>query len=509
MAVTQTMTFTATPPVIGDTPEVFESRAVGVWNELKNTTIPDLNTAFTQMNALETNVNAKEVLATNAADTATAQAVIATEQALIASAAASSLPDGVINDTTITLEDTWSSSKISSELSGKASTSHAHAINDITDVDTTGLVNNDVLTYNSTSGQWEAAPTQVPTTTRKYAEFTGNTSYYSFTTDTTPAVIATIDSTRALLVYDDGADTVAAIATVSAGILTLGTPFIVSTTNTYNSYCISPYNGGFVVTMNAVTTPTHIVVLQVSGSVISKGTVATLVATTGNIDSHKVIMLTSTTGIFVYEDVTTAYPTAVAFTISGTTVTVGTAVTLLSVTLTTFSLIGIGRMSDTRALVLTNKTAKVLTVTGSTIAQGADYALPNSGLDYTDVAYASATDAIIIGRDSVMSKLSISTATITGYVDLLHINSARSIFYSYTITSNKHVLYTMDTDEVYLMPSKITASTIDCSSEKVGKAGYFKTHNQLCYLSSGYMITIGELNSGGSTQRITLLEVLV
>lgn len=60
MPVTQTITFSVTPPTIGETPDTFERKAIGVWNELKNITVPSMNTAFSQMNALEANINSKE-----------------------------------------------------------------------------------------------------------------------------------------------------------------------------------------------------------------------------------------------------------------------------------------------------------------------------------------------------------------------------------------------------------------------------------------------------------------
>lgn len=76
MPVTQTITFSATPPTIGETPTLFNTHAVAVWNELKNTTVPNLNTAFGQLNTLETNVNTKEASTVQAA--ADAQAAMAT-----------------------------------------------------------------------------------------------------------------------------------------------------------------------------------------------------------------------------------------------------------------------------------------------------------------------------------------------------------------------------------------------------------------------------------------------
>ena len=149
MAITQTMTFSSTPPAIGDAPDLFESRAIGVWNELKNTTVPNLNTAFGQINSTEENVNTKEASAVASAITATAQAVIATEQAAIAVNAVSELPAGVINDATITLVDTWSSSKIASKIDFNyvsKSANHTTIANDFIYADTTTVAQVDTVT---------------------------------------------------------------------------------------------------------------------------------------------------------------------------------------------------------------------------------------------------------------------------------------------------------------------------------------------------------------------------
>jgi len=60
MPVSQTITFSATPPTIGENPTTFNYNAISCWNDLKDNIVPDLNIAFEQMNELEANVNAKE-----------------------------------------------------------------------------------------------------------------------------------------------------------------------------------------------------------------------------------------------------------------------------------------------------------------------------------------------------------------------------------------------------------------------------------------------------------------
>lgn len=63
MPVTQTLTFSATPPTTGENPTTFNYNAISCWVDLKDNIVPDMNTAFSQMNTLETNVNDKEASA--------------------------------------------------------------------------------------------------------------------------------------------------------------------------------------------------------------------------------------------------------------------------------------------------------------------------------------------------------------------------------------------------------------------------------------------------------------
>lgn len=98
MPVTQTMTFSATLPTAGETPTLFNTHAIGVWNELKNITVPALNVAFGQMNTLETNVNNKETAAAASATAAALSEAHAETAKLFAQGAANF--KGVWNSTT-------------------------------------------------------------------------------------------------------------------------------------------------------------------------------------------------------------------------------------------------------------------------------------------------------------------------------------------------------------------------------------------------------------------------
>lgn len=114
-------------PVFGD-PQ-FSSKMFALANALK-AMVTELNTSNGQIDAIklliDTAKNAAETAATSAgnSESAAAQALTnVTEQVAIASQILAGLPDGTINDSTTTTTDTWSSSKLNTELGGKANQS--------------------------------------------------------------------------------------------------------------------------------------------------------------------------------------------------------------------------------------------------------------------------------------------------------------------------------------------------------------------------------------------------
>lgn len=130
MAITQKITFAATPPALGDSPEVFESRAIGVWNQLKNITTPEFNTFADQANELRDEVNTlkndaegfKDTAATKAGEASTSatnaaqSADIAAQSVVEAESVVATIPEAQLNDEETTLMNTWSANKITSEL---------------------------------------------------------------------------------------------------------------------------------------------------------------------------------------------------------------------------------------------------------------------------------------------------------------------------------------------------------------------------------------------------------
>ena len=128
MAITETVTALPSPPHRGvDDRSTFVSKAEALFDALKNLTVDEINTIATQINATATTINSDATSAATSATTATeqagvatTQAGIATTQAGIATAAVASIPAGSINDSITTLVDTWSSTKISTDLDLKA-----------------------------------------------------------------------------------------------------------------------------------------------------------------------------------------------------------------------------------------------------------------------------------------------------------------------------------------------------------------------------------------------------
>ena len=120
MAITQVI---STIPQAGhrgvDARDTFVTKQEEFQDALTDTFVTEINAFRTQANTLETNVNTKEASASIARD----EAVAARNEAV---GAVATLPDGIINDGTISATDTWSSSKINTTFSSKSDTTHTH-----------------------------------------------------------------------------------------------------------------------------------------------------------------------------------------------------------------------------------------------------------------------------------------------------------------------------------------------------------------------------------------------
>ena len=140
MAITQTITTIPTAGHRGvDARETFVTKQEAFQDALTDTTVTQLNNFATQANTLATEVNNKEVSAVTAKDNAVLAQVAAELARDEAVGAVSTLPDGIINDGTVSATDTWSSEKIDSTkankttptLTGLREVSVAMAANDI------------------------------------------------------------------------------------------------------------------------------------------------------------------------------------------------------------------------------------------------------------------------------------------------------------------------------------------------------------------------------------------
>lgn len=129
MAITQVIgtvrTLADAPNPLTDMQEVFDQKGYAYTQSQKDVNadmqarITELNTAFSQINTTEEAINTiksdtqqiKELV-----DTAKEETILARNEAV---GAVSTLPDGVINNNTVSQTDTWSSSKIKQEVDKK------------------------------------------------------------------------------------------------------------------------------------------------------------------------------------------------------------------------------------------------------------------------------------------------------------------------------------------------------------------------------------------------------
>lgn len=100
----------------------FTANEIAFKDELNNA-ILKMNTVSGEINDINTNVNDKAVIANEKANEASNSALEAEGYKNQAEAAVASLPIGTLNDSITGLTTTWSSQKISNELSNKANSS--------------------------------------------------------------------------------------------------------------------------------------------------------------------------------------------------------------------------------------------------------------------------------------------------------------------------------------------------------------------------------------------------
>ena len=229
-----------------------------------------------------------------------------------------------------------------------------------------------LITYGDTSSQWSGRAISISGTTITAGAETSISGVY-----TSAVMCVALTSTTALAINNTG--NAARVATISGTSITWGSPTTIGSSGNYPHlssassttaiFAHMPYTGDNAGKLVATA-------LTISGTTVTAGT-ATIVDTTQSGDPIACVAVTATSAIVAYPAVSTSYLKAAVLTTSGTTITVGTPVTLTSVGVA-FSNYDSGPMgaaiSSIQALFTTTNQqspygldGQILTISGTTI----------------------------------------------------------------------------------------------------------------------------------------------
>ena len=236
-----------------------------------------------------------------------------------------------------------------------------------------------------------------------------------------------LSATKAIVVYTDNSSNykgTACILDVSGSTLTAGTPVIHNTSITGSSaVTMLTSTKALIVYKNAGNSGRGTAcVLDVSGTTITVGT--SVVFATGSIDQANITSLTSTKAIVTFHDTSAKRGRACVLDVSGSTITAG-GLTNYNTTGSSYSNV-VATLTSTKALVVYENTTngsylttRVLDVSGSTITLGSAVLVQSANLGYIDLTGLSSTKALVVYADTTNGNygtarvLSVSGTTIT------------------------------------------------------------------------------------------------
>ena len=350
-----------TPPSITALPSAPDPTNRATFNTLAYPWSAALPTFGTQVSAVATNVKANADEAAGSATSAAAQVTLAAAQVTAASVqSAASAASAAAAAASANLKGTWASQ--TGAIAKPASVTHNSKV--------WGLLNNlaDVTASQpGVTADW----VDITPATNAYACQTTNSLVALSVTSAASQVIGTyvIDSTRTLLLIGSTAGLHAVV--YNAG--TYGASALVRTADVMGNGGIQPQARAVIISANAVlvmsvaasSTAFEAVVLTLTGSSITVGTAATatLAAAVANKGLAKIVTVGSS---YVTGFIETTTPKAVACTVSGTTVTIGSRVQLG--TLSANAEVALRAIDSTRFLAL--HTATTINIAVGTVSSG-------------------------------------------------------------------------------------------------------------------------------------------
>lgn len=245
--------------------------------------------------------------------------------------------------------------------------------------------------------------------------------------NTTYIAVAALDAETAMVAYQDGGNSnygTAVILKILGSNITVGAPYVFNSGSTIFVSISKLTSAKALIVYKNTSNSSYGTskVLSISGTTISAGSAVVFESATTDIIS--VLTLLETKAIVAYRDGgNSGYGTAIILTISGTTITAGS-VHVFNNAGDTYD-ISLAKLSDTNVVVAyrhsSQGTASILTVSGTTISHGSPHVFSSDSTNYISVSSLTATKVIAAYRNTAgtyVRILSVSETTISHGTEL-------------------------------------------------------------------------------------------
>jgi hypothetical protein len=333
-------------------------------------------------------------------------------------------------------------------------------------------------------------------------------SYPPSSTDVNGNIASNADGSLLLQIYAHSAGTdVAVVAgTVSAGVVTWGTPLVIAVampSQTAMNVTFDPTSGNFVIYYFSAGSTLQVRTISVSGTTCTANTAVT----TGAVIDDDIRILpayydsTAAAHVVMVHTITTLYPSAIVVTVSGTTVTLAATVNIVTVASTGTFIWSDAKYDSTinKGVFLFHNASRVVSLALGTISGGVisfGTAL-STGLTQASTTTGTMLDAVpLVCYDNDQSKvlmiyLASNSGTIYSYT---HSGTTLTASTTYAFTSNSASNF----DVFYLSAKKVL---IMMGTDGTAETRYLNTTTGTYFEDTIFTTDIGTVSTGGGTQK--------
>jgi hypothetical protein len=327
---------------------------------------------------------------------------------------------------------------------------------------------------------------------------TGSKAQINTGTNTTWIRSALISTNKAIVVYNNPANSnfgTANVISVSGLTITVGTSFVFESANTTNTDVVGIDTDKAIVVYQDQPNSNQgtSVVLNITGTTIGAGSL--LIFNTTNSQYNRVVKLATNKALVLYRTGSNGNALAKVLSVSGTTISQGSQFTVEAADSYYYSLAEIG---TDKAIAFYNDygnsqyaTARVLSVSGTSISGGTHLVVDTIALYFNDITYFDTDKAIVSYRDENNTVKRIRALTVSGTT----ITAGTSVTFE-TNGVNLQSLKKLDTDKVILTYGFASLFfgtykiySVSGSTLTLFKTGTFTSYNAANQISSVFLET--------------------